>query len=188
VACRQLSDFEAAYEHTEAALELHNDSLIAHYEHAVNAVCLSQSQVDSRRTDALKREALAELRQVLWKDERYAARVDTEPYFEPVRGECSGLLEELRLYLEKEADHCLERIDGSIRTFALSDKSPSLLFDVAPKVLEAHQLVYTLRKRASICDLLELRNRAPELSANIQAGCGSGQPAERDFQINRLML
>jgi tetratricopeptide (TPR) repeat protein len=174
VACRQLSDFEAAYEHTEAALGLHNDSLIAHYEHAVNAVCLSGSE--SLHSDDLKAEALARLRYLLWKDDLYAARVDTDSYFESIRSQCSRLLEELRSELQNTADTCLKSVDVSLRTLELFRTREQLAL-LAPKSIEGRQRLQALRDRASIYDLREVRLRTTAVREEIHAA--------RDF-INRV--
>ena len=86
LACRQLSDFDAAYAHSQSAVSIQSESLIARYEHALNAAALSQRKLSA--SEELKREAVSHLRFVLWKDELYSVRVDTESYLEPIKDQC----------------------------------------------------------------------------------------------------
>ncbi len=169
MACRQLSKFEEAYDHTTSALDLRANSLIAHYEHALNSVCLSaDSATDSRQSEELRNKALDELRLVLWQDSQYAVRVDTEPLLEPVRSHCSLLLEALRVHLGKQVFEQLKQSYQSIRAIDPA-RTVEQLVALTPRGSEGCELLRAIWARGSICDLQEAQRRVPKVRDDIRA-------------------
>lgn len=166
LACRQQQDLLAAYGHTEAAIRSSPNLLQAHYEHAINAVWLSQLPPADRSPQALVQEAVETLRKVLWTDEEYSVRLDTEPLFEPAREQCNNLLENLRADLEREADGWLSKIDVTIAE-AEAVCTPTRFAAIAARALQRRVFLRKLHGRNSILDYLEIRSQAPLLERYI---------------------
>lgn len=164
VACRQQGDIASAYRHSESAVGLSPSLLEAHYDHAVNATCASQSPEQRLLPPVaqLMDEAIAALRKVLWADEEYAVRVDTEPYFDPIRGACNSLLERLRADLEREVAQALASVDAALASAEAVCAKDRFAMIGAP-ALRARAALGRVQARNSILDYVEVRRQAPLL-------------------------
>jgi tetratricopeptide (TPR) repeat protein len=164
VACRQQGDIASAYRHSESATGLSPSLPEAHYDHAINATCASQSPQQGLWPPAAQflDEATTALRKVLWADEEYAVRVDTESHFGPIRGACNALLVGLCADLEREVAQALARVDAALASAeAVCGKDRFAM--IGARALRARAALRRVQARNSILDYVEVRRQAPVL-------------------------